>query len=212
MSILTLAPDLASIVRPAWLWLDGATVVERDARMDGPLAEAEALVRVRPPEAMSAVRTMYKRVGLDPTKRRPSSEALLRRVLKGESLPRVNSMVDVCNWCSLESQLPFGLYDADRIHGDVVLRLGHPGESYPGIRKDEVNVSGRIALADSEGPFGNPTSDSARTMVTAATTRALVVVFAPCETDMRRLGRVVEMTAKRMADYTGAHEAGRHVG
>ncbi|MEQ1573146.1 MAG: phenylalanine--tRNA ligase beta subunit-related protein [Vicinamibacterales bacterium] len=212
MSILTLAPDLALIVGPAWLWLDGATVVERDARMDGPLAAAEASVRVRPPEEISAVRTMYKRVGLDPTRRRPSSEALLRRVMKGESLPRINSLVDVCNWCSLESQLPYGLYDANRIHGDVVLRLGRPGESYPGIRKDEVNVGGRIALADSEGPFGNPTSDSARTMVTTATTRALVVVFAPREIDSRRLERVVEMTAQRMADYTGAREEGRHVG
>ena len=75
---------------------------------------------------------MYKRVGLDPTKRRPSSEALLRRVRKGDPLPRINSMVDVCNWCSLEFQLPYGLYDAAQIEGDVVLRLGREGESYPG--------------------------------------------------------------------------------
>ena len=85
---------------------------------------------------------MYKRVGLDPTKTRPSSEALLRRVRKGDSLPRINSMVDVCNWCSLEFQLPYGLYDAAHIDGDVELRLGRAGESYPGIRKDDVHVDG----------------------------------------------------------------------
>ena len=62
--------------------------------------------------------------------------------------------------------------DAAQIKGDVTMRLGRDGESYPGIRKDEVHVGGRIALADSTGPFGNPTSDSARTMVTTATTRA----------------------------------------
>jgi DNA/RNA-binding domain of Phe-tRNA-synthetase-like protein len=200
----TLAPDLDTIVRPGVLWLEGASVVERDPRLDDPLAQAEAAVRVNLPVDIAAVRTMYKRVGIDPTKRRPSSEALLRRVRKGDALPRINSMVDVCNWCSLECQLPYGLYDAAHIEGDVVLRLGVVGESYPGIRKDEVHVAGRITLADSLGAFGNPTSDSARTMVTTATTRALVVVFAPRELDARRLDRVVDLTAQRMHEFTGA--------
>ena len=200
----TLAPELDAIVLPGVLWLEGAVVVDRDPRLDGPLAQAEAAVRVNPPEATAAVRTMYKRVGIDPTKRRPSSEALLRRVRKGDALPRINSMVDVCNWCSLECQLPYGLYDAAHIEGDVVLRLGAVGESYPGIRKDDVHVAGRITLADSHGAFGNPTSDSARTMVTTATTRALVVVFAPREMDARRLDRVVDLTAQRMHEFTGA--------
>jgi DNA/RNA-binding domain of Phe-tRNA-synthetase-like protein len=113
--------------------------------------------------------------------------------------------VDVCNWCSLEFQLPYGLYDAAHIEGDVVLRLGMAGESYPGIRKDDVHVGGRITLADHRGPFGNPTSDSARTMVTPATTRALVVVFAPYELEPHRLERVVEVTAERLAEFTVAH-------
>ena len=102
----TVAPEIAAIVRAGVLWLDEATVVEHDPRMDVPLAEAETAVRAHPPAEITAVRTMYKRVGIDPTKTRPSSEALLRRVRKGESLPRINSMVDVCNWCSFEFQLP----------------------------------------------------------------------------------------------------------
>src|SRR5437762_2245954 len=179
----TLAPELASIIRPGVLWLDGATVVERDHRMDAPLAAAEAAVRINPLAETTSVRTMYKRVGIDPTKTRPSSEALLRRVRKGDTLPRINSIVDVCNWCSFEFQLPYGLYDAAHIEGDVTLRIGREGESYPGIRKDDVNVGGRIALVDTAGPFGNPTSDSARTMVTTETKRALLVVFAPREVD-----------------------------
>lgn len=205
----TLAPDLSAIVRPAVLWLDGATVVERDTRMDGPLAAAESAVRAHPPAEVSAVRTMYKRVGLDPTKTRPSSEALLRRVRKGDSLPRINSMVDVCNWCSLEFQLPYGLYDASHIDGDVELRIGRAGESYPGIRKDEVRVEGRIALADHIGPFGNPTSDSARTMVTTATTQAMLVVFSPRDLEPRQLRHVLDVTAQRMAEFTGCRERAR---
>jgi DNA/RNA-binding domain of Phe-tRNA-synthetase-like protein len=86
----------------------------------------------------------------------------------------------------------------------VVLRLGREGESYPGIRKDDVHVGGRITLADNLGPFGNPTSDSARTMVTPATTRALVVVFAPRELDGRRIAEVVDVTARRMEEFCGA--------
>ena len=201
----SVAPELSAIVRPGVLWLEGATVVEREVRLDAPLAAAEAAARATPPEETAAVRAMYKRVGLDPTRRRPSSAALLRRVRKGGPLPRVNALVDVCNWCSLEFQVPYGLYDAERIDGDVVLRLGTEGESYAGIRKDEVHVAGRITLADRGGPFGNPTSDSARTMVTTKTQQALVVVFAPCEVDPRRLDRVLEVTATRMQEFTGAH-------
>ena len=205
----TLAPELSSIVRPGVLWFDGATVVERDARLDAPLATAEATVRAHPPAEITAVRTMYKRVGLDPTKTRPSSEALLRRVRKGDSLPRINSMVDVCNWCSLEFQLPYGLYDAAHIDGDVELRMGLAGESYPGIRKDAVHVDGRIALADRIGPFGNPTSDSARTMVTTATTQAMLVVFAPRDVDRQRLDKVLDATSSRMVEFNGCREAAR---
>jgi DNA/RNA-binding domain of Phe-tRNA-synthetase-like protein len=208
-----LAPDLAEIIRPAVLWLDGAVVVPREPRLDPALAAAEAAVRANPPEEAAAVRTMYKRVGLDPTKTRPSSEALLRRVRKGDSLPRINSMVDVCNWCSLEFQLPYGLYDAAHIEGESIeMRLGRDGESYAGIRKDDVHVAGRICLADSHGPFGNPTSDSARTMVTTATTKAVVVVFAPRGIETGRLRRVVDVTAQRMAEFTGAGEVSRLLG
>jgi DNA/RNA-binding domain of Phe-tRNA-synthetase-like protein len=169
-------------------------------------------VRINPPAETTAVRTMYKRVGIDPTKTRPSSEALLRRVRKGDTLPRINSMVDVCNWCSFEFQLPYGLYDAAQIQGDVTLRIGREGESYPGIRKDDVHVGGRIALVDTIGPFGNPTSDSARTMVTTATTRGLLVVFAPREVDARQLTRVLDVTSERMQQFTGCREADRLVG
>jgi DNA/RNA-binding domain of Phe-tRNA-synthetase-like protein len=205
-----LAPELVEIVRPALLWLDGAAVVDREPRLDPVLGAAEAAVRAQPPEELAAVRTMYKRVGLDPTKTRPSSEALLRRIRKGDSLPRINSMVDVCNWCSLEFQLPYGLYDIAHLDGEPIeLRLGREGESYAGIRKDDVHVSGRICLADSRGPFGNPTSDSARTMVTPATTSALVVVFAPGSVTEHRLARVLDVTAARMREFTGADETGR---
>jgi DNA/RNA-binding domain of Phe-tRNA-synthetase-like protein len=205
----SVAPDIVAVCRPAVAWLEGAQVVEREPRLTATLAEVESLVRQQPPADVAAVRTMYKRVGLDPTKTRPSSEALLRRVRKGDPLPRINSLVDVCNWCSLEFQLPYGLYDAAHIEGDIELRLGRDGESYPGIRKDDVHVAGRLTLADARGPFGNPTSDSARTMVTTSTTSAVVVVFAPAEMAGRRLVQVLDETVARMGEFTGCRETSR---
>jgi DNA/RNA-binding domain of Phe-tRNA-synthetase-like protein len=202
---LTVAPEIAGIVRPAWSTLEDVRVVDREPRMDEPLRAAAAVWRTpdsrESGEIIAAVRTMYKRVGLDPTKTRPSSEALLRRVRKGDELPRINSLVDVINWCSLESQLPFGLYDCGRIEGDVLLRLGLDGEQYAGIRKDTVHVAGRLALADTAGPFGNPTSDSARTMVTTATTRALVVIFVPAPLAASIGERALALTRERAAAF-----------
>jgi DNA/RNA-binding domain of Phe-tRNA-synthetase-like protein len=205
------APELASIVRPAVLWWDRACVVEREPRLDPLLAAAEARIRQNPPQESAAVRTMYKRLGIDPTKTRPSNEALLRRVRKGQPLPRVNSLVDVINWCSFELQLPYGLYDRSHIVGPVHLRVGREGEEYSGIRKDVVHVGGRMALVDDKGPFGNPTSDSARTMVTAATTEALVVVFAPAQVVVDRLQEVLDTTAARVGAIAGGRETRRLV-
>jgi DNA/RNA-binding domain of Phe-tRNA-synthetase-like protein len=207
--LFALAPGLAAIVKPGVIWWSGATVVAHEKRLDSLLAEAEARVRVTPPPESAAVRTMYKRVGLDPTKTRPSNEALLRRVRKGDTIPRINSLVDIVNWCSLEFQLPYGLYDFGKISGPVTMRLGQEGESYPGIRKDDVNVGRRITVADSAGPFGNPTSDSARTMVTPATTEALVIVYAPAEVLRMQIARVLDVTAQRIAQIAGGHETTR---
>ena len=203
MADFSLAPELTSIVRPGVIWWSGATVVVHEHRLDPLLAEAEARVRITPPAESAAVRTMYKRVGIDPTKTRPSNEALLRRVRKGDTIPRINSAVDVINWCSLEFQLPYGLYDASKISGPATMRLGAEGEKYAGIRKDDVNVGGRITVADSIGAFGNPTSDSARTMVTPAATELLVIVYAPSEIPKAQLDRVVSLTAERLALIVG---------
>ncbi|MEO7135192.1 MAG: phenylalanine--tRNA ligase beta subunit-related protein [Vicinamibacterales bacterium] len=211
MTQFSLAPELAAIVRPGLIWWTGAAVVPHEHRLDSLLAEAEAHVRTTPPAEVVSVRTMYKKVGIDPTKTRPSNEALLRRVRKGDTIPRINSAVDIVNWCSLEFQLPYGLYDFSKVSGPVMMRLGAEGESYPGIRKDDVHVGGRITVADDMGAFGNPTSDSARTMVTPSSTELLIVVYAPAEIARAHLERVLSTTAERFARITGGSETGRTV-
>jgi DNA/RNA-binding domain of Phe-tRNA-synthetase-like protein len=208
---IVVAPELGGIVRLGALVVEDLTNTPGTDRLDLPLSEVESRVRAHPPEESQAVRTMYRRIGLDPTKTRPASEALLRRVRKGDRLPRINTLVDVCNWCSLEFQLPYGLYDAAKLEPPVELRLGRPGESYAGIRKDVVNVAQRMTLSDARGPFGNPTSDSARTMVTDATTRVLAVIFAPAGTPDPRLAAVLSATASRIRQFAGGTEVFRAV-
>jgi len=149
-------------------------------------------------------RAMFHRLGIDPTKTRPSSEALLRRVLKGQGLPAIHPAVDVCNLASLEHQFPLGLYDRDKVRGAVVARLGRTGEGYDGIRKARVNLSGRPVLSDDEGPFGAPTSDSARTQVTGRTRALLVVVYRPSERPGDELSTMLARVADLLGRFCGA--------
>jgi DNA/RNA-binding domain of Phe-tRNA-synthetase-like protein len=206
---------LAGKVRLGVAELEGVTVREADPALAAEIAAAgEEIRRLHGGTSSGDVpgvedaRAMYKAVGLDPTKTRPSNEALLRRVLKGEALYTVNTLVDALNLASLREQVPFGLYDLERVEPPVVLRRGAARESYEGIRKGPVNVDGRPVLVDARGPFGNPTSDSARTMITTATRRALVIAFAPATSTPARLQGVVERTAALLARHNGGTVSG----
>jgi DNA/RNA-binding domain of Phe-tRNA-synthetase-like protein len=134
--------------------------------------------------SLDRARQLYRKFGTDPTRTRPSSEALLRRIKKGDGLPRINSLVDVANAMSVQLQVPVGLYDLDKVKGDeLVIRLGQKGEGYEGIGKERVNVADRICVADAEGPCGNPSADSARTMITTGAERAAWIYFLPVGDD-----------------------------
>ena len=209
--MVTVDADLRSVVRLGVLAVESVAVSETDAATSNPQGIPGKLADAALDQRVAQVRAMYRRFGIDPTKTRPSSEALLRRVRRGEPLPRINTLVDVCNACSVETRLPYGLYDLDQVVGTVSLRVGQPGDEYPGIRKRVVHVAGRPALFDTRGPFGNPTSDSARTMVTEKTTRALVVVFAPSAVAAVDVNDVLDLTASRIADAAGGQLRGRWV-
>ena len=121
-------------------------------------------------------RRVYKALGKDPSRYRPSAEALLRRVVSGKSLYRINNAVDLLNLVSLESGYSIGGYDADRISGGIRLQRGGI-EPYEAIGRGALNVEALPVLYDDQGPFGSPTSDSVRTMVRSETRRFLWVVF-----------------------------------
>jgi DNA/RNA-binding domain of Phe-tRNA-synthetase-like protein len=125
---------------------------------------------------VEATRAAYKALGKDPARYRGSAEALLRRMVAGKGLPEINSVVDVINLVSVESRLPIGLYDLSHVTGEIVFRAGRAGETYKGIGKYDLNLEGLPIFCDTAGPHGSPTSDSERTMVTAATKEVLAVI------------------------------------
>ncbi len=153
----------------------------------GLLAAMEAAERERTAEfassgrpadagAVAATRQAYKALGKDPSRYRPSAEALLRRIALGKGLYRINNVVDVINLVSLRTGYSIGGYDADRITPPVTFRRA-AAESYEAIGRGPINLEGLPVFGDGGGPFGSPTSDSARTMVSPATGRLLMVII-----------------------------------
>jgi DNA/RNA-binding domain of Phe-tRNA-synthetase-like protein len=125
---------------------------------------------------VKALRQGYRAIGKDPSRYRGSQESLLRRILKGQGLYQINTVVDVNNLVSLHSMHSVGSYDLGHVRGDIAFRVGRDGESYKGIGRDMINVSELPVYADELGPFGSPTSDSERAMVTLDTVSLLMVI------------------------------------
>jgi DNA/RNA-binding domain of Phe-tRNA-synthetase-like protein len=150
---------------------------------------------------VESTRAAYKALGKDPARYRGSAEALLRRMVAGKGLPQINSVVDVINLVSVESRLPIGLYDLGHVTGEIVFRAGLAGETYKGIGKYDLNLEGLPIFCDTAGPHGSPTSDSERTMVTAATKEVLAVIvsFGGVENLSRWTERISTLLAQHAA-------------
>jgi DNA/RNA-binding domain of Phe-tRNA-synthetase-like protein len=168
------------------------------------IRRTHTLEQVATLESVRAVRGMFRAWGVDPSRYRPSSEALLRRVVQGKGLYRISNVVDTCNLDSIETGWPFGLYDRATLAPPITLRLGEPGETYEGIGKQTWHLAGRPVLADSRGPFGAPISDSTRSMITESTRLVLSVIYAPTRTPEPDLQQAVEHHARRLEQFAHA--------
>lgn len=157
-----------------------------------------------------AVRNMYKKLHFDPSRHRPASEALVRRVLQKKNLYYVNSAVDVNNYCSIKFLLPFGLYDLDQIVGDSSYRLATEG-NYTNIAGKEVSTDNKPFLTDNLGVFGNPTADSRRTAVTLATRNLLSVVYADENVNTTELDEILDFAATMFVCYNGGKLTGKYI-
>jgi len=152
--------------------------------------------------SFAEARRAYRELGKDPSRYRGSAESLFRRLLSGRGLYQVNNIVDVNNLVSLESRHPVGVYDAAKVTGPVSFRVGEPGEAYMGIGKASINLEGLPVFCDERGPFGSPTSDSQRAMITPETSRVSCVIIA--FSGPEGLDAMVERASAWLTMYAGA--------
>lgn len=128
--------------------------------------------------AAAAVRRLFRAARTDPARYRPSSEALLRRLLKGEELPAIHPLVDLNNALSVRLVVPACVLDTSGVLPPFVLRAGEAGESMLSLR-GPLDLSDKPLLADRHGPFGTPITDSERVRVQPGTPRVWLVAYLP---------------------------------
>ena len=190
-SVVLVHPDLAKL-------MDEVCVRKRAEFSVESLAEADPV---------RAVRAMFREWAMDPSKYRPSSEALLRRVVQGKGLYRVSNVVDIGNLGSLETGWPYGCYDRSKIQAPVALRHGTAGEKYEGIGKQTWHLEGRPVLADSASPFGSPISDSTRSMITETAKEIMIVIYAPARVSDAALNLAITRLKERLTQFASAAAA-----
>ncbi len=102
--------------------------------------------------AFRAYRDFFWKMGIDPTKTRPAAEALIRRVLRGNPIPKINTWVDAYNLVSMESAIPVASFDTDLLGGPLLMREAEEGEEFLGIgmKKPVVLSGGEAVIEDGE--------------------------------------------------------------
>ena len=179
-----------------WKYLDGEVLPKIRESIEG--KEWGEIPGVR------GSRAAYKAFGRNPGRYRVSSEALLRRVKRGDELYHINSVVDVNNLISVESGLSVGSYDLGQISGPVIFRKAEAGEGYEGIGKDFLDMENMLVLADDKGIFGSSMSDSTRAMVTEDTKDVLAVIY--CFENGIDLEMLLKRSAQVFTEYAGARD------
>ena len=127
--------------------------------------------------SIAATRRVYKACGKDPSRYRPASEALIRRVLQGKQLYQLNTLVDLVNLASIVFGYSIGGFDAEKFEGDTLtLGVGRAGEPYEGIGRGMLNIEGLPVYRDTKGGVGTPTSDNERTKISDDTSHLVVLI------------------------------------
>ncbi len=214
LSQLQRSDSLEGIARVGAIFLqqvtNGPTSSALLRRRNDMATEMKMTIGERPLSELQPVRQtrkLYHALGIDPTKDRPSSERLLRRVVQGRELPTVNQLVDAMNLVSLTVQSPLGVYDWDRLVPPVLVRIGRPEETFTSISGKQFHAGGRIVLVDGDDVFGSPSQDAARTRVQEGTVRALAIVWAPAGVSNDWLESVLKEVGQTAEEFCDANVA-----
>lgn len=126
---------------------------------------------------IAATRKVYRACGKDPSRYRPASEALIRRMLQGKQLYQRDTLVDLVNLASIAFGYSIGGFDADKFEGETLtLGIGKAGEPYEGIGRGNINIEGLPVYRDCLGGVGTPTSDNERTKMMSDTSHLVVLI------------------------------------
>jgi DNA/RNA-binding domain of Phe-tRNA-synthetase-like protein len=148
---------------------------------------------------VAALRALFRAAGCDPTRYRPASEALLRRLVKGSDLPQIHPLVDLNNCLSAELAVPCCVMVEGSFNPPLTWRSGDDGETYESLR-GPFNLAGKPVLFDPEGPLDTPITGNVRVKVDADTSAAWLVAYMPEDTlDLETASRCLA----RLADGTG---------
>lgn len=168
------------------------------------LRAAETTEGIKQQPAIAATREAYKRCGKDPSRYRPSAEALRRRLLRGLELYRIDTLVDLINLVSLRTGYSIGGFDADKIQGtDLCLGVGHAEEPFEGIGRGVLNIEGLPVFRDAVGGIGTPTSDNERTKMDVGT-RHILAIINGYDGNLERLQEAALMTQKLLQKYASS--------
>ncbi|MCE5174012.1 MAG: phenylalanine--tRNA ligase beta subunit-related protein [Bacteroidales bacterium] len=148
------------------------------------------------------MRQLYKKLGKDPNRYRPSAEALCRRILKDKDLYRINTLVDVINLISIHSGFSIGGFDYDQIEGDIKLGVGMSGEKFEAIGRGLLNIEGLPVYRDEVGGIGTPTSDEERTKIDLSTKKLLMIINSAVGPE--GLEKTLVLSRKLLVDYVQA--------
>lgn len=118
----------------------------------------------------------YRSLGKDPNRYRISAEALLRRIVKGQSIYQINTLVDTLNLVSIKTGITIGGFDKKLVLGEVELGIGKENEEFDAIGRGSLNIHNLPIYRDQEGAIGSPTSDCTRTMLGLKTTSFLMII------------------------------------
>lgn len=126
---------------------------------------------------IKSTRDGYKKLGKDPSHTRPACEALVRRVIKNNSIYRLGDAIDTGNLISILTMKSVCMVDLDKIEGNIYIRIGTKEDIYEGINRGLINVSNIPLYCDDISPFGNPTSDTMRSAISATTKNILIMLI-----------------------------------
>lgn len=186
MIAISIDPDIANKLPNLILGgiLVGVTVAPSDENLTNWIDDQLKLLQpsldpesIRNMHAVKANKDAYRKLGKDPNRYRPASEALLRRVASGKGLYAINNVVDILNLISIKSGYSICGYDFDAIKGNIRMGIGQAGEPYEGIGRGELNIESLPVFRDEQGAFGTPTSDSVRTQVGLQTKQFLMIII-----------------------------------